>query len=127
MLAVRQLTKQFTTEHGAVQAVNGVSFEVEQGEFYTLLGPSGCGKTTTLQCVAGLESPDSGEIEIVGKIAYSGQRRVDLPAHARDIGMVFQSYAIWPHLTVFENVAYPLRHGRRPVARGAARERVMEA
>jgi iron(III) transport system ATP-binding protein len=127
MLAVRGLAKRFTTEQGTVQAVNGVSFEVQQGEFYTLLGPSGCGKTTTLQCVAGLESPDEGEIEIAGTVAYSSQRHVDLPAHARDIGMVFQSYAIWPHMTVYENVAYPLLHGRRPVARHTARERVMNA
>jgi iron(III) transport system ATP-binding protein len=127
MLAVRGLEKRFTTEHGVVQAVAGVRFEVQQGEFYTLLGPSGCGKTTTLQCVAGLESPDAGEIEIAGAVAYSSARRVDLPAHARDIGMVFQSYAIWPHMTVFDNVAYPLLHGRRPVGRGEARERVMNA
>jgi len=127
MLAVRRLTKRFTTAHGTVQAVDDVSFEVQAGEFYTLLGPSGCGKTTTLQCVAGLESPDEGAIEIAGTVAYSSQRRVDLPAHARDIGMVFQSYAIWPHMTVFDNVAYPLLHGRRPVGRGEARERVMNA
>jgi iron(III) transport system ATP-binding protein len=127
MLAVRGLAKRFITEQGTVQAVNGVSFDVQQGEFYTLLGPSGCGKTTTLQCVAGLESPDEGEIEIAGTVAYSSHRHVDLPAHARDIGMVFQSYAIWPHMTVFENVAYPLLHGRRPVARHKARERVMNA
>jgi iron(III) transport system ATP-binding protein len=127
MLAVRGLAKRFTTAHGTVQAVNDVSFEVQQGEFYTLLGPSGCGKTTTLQCVAGLESPDGGEIEIAGTVAFSSGRRVDLPTHARDIGIVFQSYAIWPHMTVYENVAYPLLHGRRPVGRRAARERVMEA
>src|SRR5438128_5849560 len=113
MLAVRGLAKRFTTEQGTVQAVNGVSFDVQQGEFYTLLGPSGCGKTTTLQCVAGLEMPDEGEIVMADEVVYSATRRIQVPGHRRDIGMVFQSYAIWPHMTVYDNVAFPLVHGRR--------------
>jgi iron(III) transport system ATP-binding protein len=95
-----------------VSAVDGLSFEVAQGELYTLLGPSGCGKTTTLRCVAGLERPDSGTIVLGDTEVYSASKFV--PTHKRDLGMVFQSYAIWPHMTVFENAAFPLRvSGRR--------------
>lgn len=84
-------------------AVDGVSFEVLDGEFVVLLGPSGCGKTTTLRCIAGLESPDEGEI-------YIGDRLVnDLPPKDRDVAMVFQSYALYPHMTVFDNLAFPLK------------------
>jgi len=89
-----------------------VAFTVEDGAFYTLLGPSGCGKTTTLRCIAGLERPDAGEIEVGGVAVFSSTRRTYVPAHKRDIGMVFQSYAIWPHMTVYGNVAYPLRMRR---------------
>jgi iron(III) transport system ATP-binding protein len=113
MLKVVDLKKSFTTEGGGVQAVRGVSFAVEEGEFYTLLGPSGCGKTTTLNCIAGLERPDGGEIVIGGQTVYSSRDQVLVPAHRRGIGMVFQSYAIWPHMTVFDNVAFPLLHGRQ--------------
>ncbi len=107
MLVVEGLRKTFTTDRGAVRAVEDVSFTVEEGRFYTLLGPSGCGKTTTLRCVAGLERPEGGRVTLDGR-ELSGDGAF-LPTHARDIGMVFQSYAIWPHLTVFENVAFPLR------------------
>src|SRR5690348_11932388 len=105
-------------------SVDNVSFEVADGEFYTLLGPSGCGKTTTLRCVAGLEDPLSGLIELDGKTVVSDKYRI--PANKRDIGLVFQDYAVWPHMTVFENVAYPLRVGRR-VPRSSIRPRVEEA
>ena len=109
MLRVRGLKKQFQTEQGApVVAVDNVSFEVETGKFLTLLGPSGCGKTTTLRSLAGLEEPDGGEIQIGSNIVYSGIRGFSLPPNRRRVGMVFQSYAIWPHMTVFQNVAYPL-------------------
>ena len=97
---------------GSVQAVKGVSFEIGQGEFYTLLGPSGCGKTSTLRSVAGLESPDSGEITVGNSLVYSSSSSVSIPTYKRDCAMVFQSYAIWPHMTVLENVAIPLRKGR---------------
>jgi len=103
-LEARNLTKRF----GRVTAVNDVSFSVEQGEVLTLLGPSGCGKTTTLRMVAGFEKPDAGEIDIDGRTVYSNPRRIGIPPEKRALGMVFQSYAIWPHMTVFENVAYPL-------------------
>jgi ABC-type Fe3+/spermidine/putrescine transport system ATPase subunit len=103
-LEVRNLVKTF----GKLTAVDDVSFKVEQGEVVTLLGPSGCGKTTTLRMVAGFEKPDAGEVEIAGRVVVATNRRINVPPERRDIGMVFQSYAIWPHMTVFENVAFPL-------------------
>jgi ABC-type Fe3+/spermidine/putrescine transport system ATPase subunit len=103
-LEVRNLVKIF----GKLTAVDNVSFKVEQGEVVTLLGPSGCGKTTTLRMVAGFEKPNAGEVEIAGRVVVATDRRINVPPERRDIGMVFQSYAIWPHMTVFENVAFPL-------------------
>ena len=108
-LVVEGLVKRF----GDVRAVDGVSFSVEPGELLCLLGPSGCGKTTTLRCVAGLEAPDAGIIRLDGQVLADGSRGVLVPPHRRRFGMVFQSYAVWPHLTVFENVRYPLRFGGR--------------
>lgn len=104
-VCVTALIKRF----GAVAAVDGVEFEVTEGEFFTLLGPSGCGKTTTLRCVAGLESADEGRIEIAGKAVFDPADGLDLPANERAIGMVFQSYAVWPHMSVAENIGYPLK------------------
>ncbi|MEK6712383.1 MAG: ABC transporter ATP-binding protein [Nitrospinota bacterium] len=100
-----RLTKRF----GPEVAVNGVSLSVERGEFVTLLGPSGCGKTTTLRCIAGLEKPDGGEIRIEGDVVSSPAKGIHLSPEQRNLGMVFQSYAVWPHMTVFDNVAYGLR------------------
>jgi iron(III) transport system ATP-binding protein len=115
-LVVQDLRKVYADGHDDVHAVRGVSFTVQEGEFYTLLGPSGCGKTTTLRCVAGLERPDGGHISLAGQGVSSGTRFVS--PHRRDIGMVFQSYAIWPHMTVFENVAFPLHaNGQREIGR----------
>ncbi len=108
-------------------AVDRVSFEVAKGEFYTLLGPSGCGKTTTLRCVAGLERPDLGEISIDGKIVSSSNTGEWVPPNRRAIGMVFQSYAIWPHMTVFDNVAFPLRYGVERLASSEVSSRVRTA
>jgi iron(III) transport system ATP-binding protein len=105
-LAVEGLVKDYATDQGAHRAVDGVSFAVEEGHLYTLLGPSGCGKTTTLRCVAGLETPDAGRIDLGGRTVVGPG--VTVPTERRDIGMVFQSYAIWPHMTVAQNVAYPL-------------------
>jgi iron(III) transport system ATP-binding protein len=126
-LTVSGLTKTFGSGSGDVHAVRGVSFEIQEGEFYTLLGPSGCGKTTTLHCIAGLEKPDGGEIRMAGEIVYSSSRKVSVPGHRRDLGMVFQSYAIWPHMSVFDNVAFPLLHGRRRVPRSEVAAPVMRA
>ena len=107
---------------GSILAVDGVSLEIERGEIFTLLGPSGCGKTTTLRLVAGLEQPDGGEITLRDRVVASVPRRTFVAPHRRNLGMVFQSYAIWPHMTVFENVAYPLE--LRGVRRALVRERV---
>ncbi len=100
-----QLSKRF----GAELAVREVNLAVARGEFVTLLGPSGCGKTTTLRCVAGLERPDAGEIRIDRQVVTAPEREIHFNPEDRNIGMVFQSYAVWPHMTVFDNVAYGLR------------------
>ncbi len=96
-------------KYGAHTAVRGVSFDIPKGEHLTLLGPSGCGKTTTLRSIAGLEEPFSGEIRIDGRPVYSSSQHINVPTEKRGVSMVFQSYAIWPHMTVFNNVAYGLR------------------
>ena len=124
-LVVEGLRKSFTTDRGGVQAVQDVSFTVEEGRFFTLLGPSGCGKTTTLRCVAGLERSEGGTISLDGRVLSADRSFV--PTYERDIGMVFQSYAIWPHMTVFENVAFPLRVAARPPAKPELRRAVEEA
>ena len=129
MLQLDSLTKTYPSrESGRPEpALKGVSFTVNEGEFFTLLGPSGCGKTTTLQCIAGLEEPDSGSIAINGRTVFSAADGISVAANRRGLGMVFQSYAIWPHMTVYDNVAFPLVHGvtRRPAAE--VRKRVINA
>ncbi|MGH3441379.1 MAG: ABC transporter ATP-binding protein, partial [Nitriliruptorales bacterium] len=97
-----------------VAAVDGVDLATDDGEFVTILGPSGCGKTTLLRLVAGFEVPDDGEIRIGSQVVSSGGEGVIVPTEQRNIGMVFQSYAVWPHMTVAQNVAYPLRLRRWP-------------
>ncbi|MFO1183615.1 MAG: ABC transporter ATP-binding protein [Bauldia sp.] len=129
MLKVTSVEKTFAGPRGAaVRAVDGVSMEVEEGRFFGILGASGCGKTTLLRIIAGLENPDAGEVSIGGKVVLSPARRINLPANQRDIALVFQSYAIWPHLSVFENVAFPLRVRRvkRKTIRAEV-ERVLDA
>jgi iron(III) transport system ATP-binding protein len=117
---IRALTKSY----GEHQVLRDLNIEVAEGEFLTLLGPSGCGKTTTLRCVAGLERADGGEVRIGGTVVASGASRVFVPPNKRDIGMVFQSYALWPHMTVAANVAYPLRMRRK--AGGSTRQQVAD-
>jgi iron(III) transport system ATP-binding protein len=119
------LRKTYEFRGQLVRAVDDVTLEAPEGKILTLLGPSGCGKTTTLRCVAGLERPDDGEIRFGDRVVFSRARGVFVPPEQRHIGMVFQSYAIWPHMTVFENVAYPLRVRR--VAPGEVRRRVQAA
>ncbi|MCF8477532.1 MAG: ABC transporter ATP-binding protein [Pseudolabrys sp.] len=121
MVEIDHLVKNF----GAELAVRDVSLSVKTGEFVTLLGPSGCGKTTTLRCVAGLERPDGGEIRIGGDTVAAPARGIYLVPEDRNIGMVFQSYAVWPHMTVFENVAYGLRVRR--AAEDVIKQKTMRA
>jgi len=102
--------------YGSATAVHSVSFTVRQGDQLTLLGPSGCGKTTTLRAIAGLERPSAGIIRIGGETMYDGARGIHVPAERRGLSMVFQSYAIWPHMSVFDNVAYGLNVRRVPAA-----------
>ena len=118
-LIVSHLRKQFLVGR---PAVDDVSFRIAAGEIVVLLGPSGCGKTTTLRCIAGLEHPTAGTISIGGDEVAAPERGVHVPPRLRNIGMVFQSYAVWPHMTVAQNVAFPLRH--RKVARDEMDRRV---
>ncbi|MDE0059809.1 MAG: ABC transporter ATP-binding protein [Defluviicoccus sp.] len=122
MLEVSGLHKSFETAGGGVTAVDGVTFSVAAGQAFTLLGPSGCGKTTALRCIAGLERPAAGSVRLDGAALFDADSGIFVPPDRRGIGMVFQSYAIWPHMNVFDNVGFPLRIGRRP--RAEIRDRV---
>jgi iron(III) transport system ATP-binding protein len=123
VIAVSELRKHFRQSSSApkgataVTAADGVSITVKAGELLVLLGPSGCGKTTLLRCVAGLEKPDDGEISVQGNTVYSGRRGIFLAPEKRNLGMMFQSYALWPHMNVIENITYPLKR-RHSVPRG---------
>jgi iron(III) transport system ATP-binding protein len=128
-LDVSLLSKTFpNTGEGPAAGVQGASFTLASGTFFTLLGPSGCGKTTTLRCIAGLERPDSGAIRLGDLIFFDHVSGTNVPLNLRNIGMVFQSYAIWPHMSVFENVAFPLRVAKdRRYGRDEIDRRVDEA
>ncbi|RZI94995.1 MAG: ABC transporter ATP-binding protein [Microbacterium sp.] len=119
-LQVSHLRNMFIGDNG----VRDLSFQLGESQVLSLLGPSGCGKSTSLRCIAGLVKPQSGTITLDGRTLFDGGSKVNLPPRQRDMGMVFQSYAVWPHMTVFDNVAYPLR--RRHVARAEIRRRVGE-
>jgi len=113
MFSIDNLHKTFKASGtAAVNAVDGISLNADAANLVTLLGPSGCGKTTTLRCLAGLERPERGRIVIDGQVVFDSEKRIFVPPSERALGMVFQSYAIWPHMTVFENVAFPLRVAR---------------
>jgi iron(III) transport system ATP-binding protein len=129
MLSIENLHKVFQASGGAaVRAVDGIDLSVEPGRLLTLLGPSGCGKTTTLRCLAGLERPDCGRIVIGDATVFDSAKGLFVPASDRGIGMVFQSYAIWPHMSVFENVAFPLRVARtRKYSSAEIKDRVRAA
>src|SRR5579875_3209006 len=116
MVRASGLVRSFQTRSGRVRGVADLSFEAGNGRIFTLLGPSGCGKTTTMRLVAGLDSPDEGSIWIGGDLVADASRGWFLPPAARGVGMVFQSYALWPHMDVFENIAFPLRVRRLAAA-----------
>ena len=109
-VSIRNLTKRF----GDLVAVEDVSLSVGEGHTLALLGPSGCGKTTILRCVAGLETPERGHISIAGQVVFDSERGINLMPEQRELGVVFQSYAVWPHMTVAENVGFPLKVRKRP-------------
>ena len=99
---------------GSVPALRGIGFDVPLGRTVSLLGPSGCGKTTMLRSIAGLETPNAGRISIGSTVVFDSKQMIDLPSERRQIGMVFQSYAVWPHMTVGQNVGFPLKIRQTP-------------
>lgn len=125
MIVARSLMKQFTTDKGQiVQALADVSFNVAPGEFYVLLGPSGSGKTTTLRSVAGIETADTGVLRIGGQTVFESREGVNVPPEERPVAMVFQSYALWPHMDVMGNIVFPLKRGVRRVEKAEIERRV---
>ncbi len=120
-LMIKNLTKHF----GNVRAIDGISFTVAEGEFLTLLGPSGCGKSTTLFAIAGLDTPTGGVIRVGGRTFFDGEQGILVPPEKRNCGLVFQSYALWPHMTVMDNLAFPLRI--RKVSATDRKRRIMTA
>jgi iron(III) transport system ATP-binding protein len=126
VLRVEGLYTEYATAKGeSVKAAQDVTFTVPEGRLFTLLGPSGCGKTTTLRSIAGLERPRAGEITVSDRVVFSSARGIFVAPNRRGFGMVFQSYAIWPHMNVFQNAAFPLEVGNGRHSRAATRDRVM--
>jgi len=119
-IRIRGVSKHYFSEGKTIKALDDVTLTIPAREIFTLLGPSGCGKTTLLRCIVGLEMPDTGEIAIGDDLVWSRDKAISVPPEKRGLGMVFQTYAIWPHMTVFDNVGYPLQ------VRGAPREEVRE-
>ena len=110
-ITIRGLSKRFGGKTPTT-AIDALDLEIESGEFLVLLGPSGCGKTTTLRCLAGLETADEGHIAFGDRVVFDASQGVDVPPNKRQIGMVFQSYALWPHMSVRKNIGYPLKTRR---------------
>src|SRR5919109_1405317 len=127
MISIRRLHKRFNVSDGTVAAVKSLDLDVADGEFFVIVGASGSGKTTLLRCIAGLEVPNGGEISIAGRVVSSDSPPTWVPPQNRKLGMVFQSYAVWPHLTVARNVALPLAEGSQRIPRGEVAKRVNEA
>ncbi|MDQ6618930.1 MAG: ABC transporter ATP-binding protein [Pseudomonadota bacterium] len=125
MLSVKGLFTEYPNNKGQiVKAAQNVTFDVPEGKLFTLLGPSGCGKTTTLRSIAGLEHPVKGEITVNGEPVYSQSRGIFIAPNRRNFGMVFQSYAIWPHMSVFKNAAFPLEVGKQRYSKKELDEKV---
>ncbi|HEY4445124.1 MAG TPA: ABC transporter ATP-binding protein [Steroidobacteraceae bacterium] len=127
MLKITNLIKTYAGGDPTNPVVRGIDIQVDAGQLVTLLGPSGCGKTTTLRMIAGLEQPSFGTIEIGGTTVYSSAAKIEIPPNRRPIAMVFQSYAIWPHMDVFHNVSFPLESGKFHLSRADIRRRTEEA
>ena len=126
MLKIEALYTEYKNELGQpVKAAQDVSINVPEGHFFTLLGPSGCGKTTTLRSIAGLERPNAGDITVGDVVVFSARRNIFVPPNQRGFGMVFQSYAIWPHMDVFTNTAFPLQVGTKKYRRDEVDAKVM--
>jgi iron(III) transport system ATP-binding protein len=111
---IKNVSKYYYSGGKTIKALDNVNLTIPANQIFTLLGPSGCGKTTLLRCIVGLESPDTGEIAIGGEIVWSSEKNIFVPTENRGLGMVFQTYAIWPHMNVFNNVAYPLQTRKMP-------------
>ncbi|MBM2804350.1 MAG: transporter ATP-binding protein [Deltaproteobacteria bacterium] len=127
MISIKNLVKIFKSASDSVRAVDGVTLDIGEREFFVLLGLSGSGKTTLLRCVAGLEKPDGGEIAIGNTLVSSAERKFFIGPEGRGLGMVFQSYAVWPHMSVFQNVAFPLINGPYRMSRAEVKKKVMTA
>ncbi|MCG3189132.1 MAG: Spermidine/putrescine import ATP-binding protein PotA [Burkholderiaceae bacterium] len=124
-IRVEGLSRHYQSEGRTIKALDGVDLTIPANRIFTLLGPSGCGKTTLLRCIVGLDVPDAGEISIGGELVFSKSRGVSVPPERRGLGMVFQTYAIWPHMNVFDNVGYPLQVRGAPAE--AVRRKVAQA
>lgn len=111
---IKNVSKYYYSGGKTIKALDKVNLTIPANRIFTLLGPSGCGKTTLLRCIVGLESPDTGEIQIGGEVVWSREKKIFVPTENRGLGMVFQTYAIWPHMNVFNNVAYPLQTRKLP-------------
>lgn len=121
-IRIQGVSKYYFSDGKTIKALDNVDLTIPSNQIFTLLGPSGCGKTTLLRCIVGLEVPDTGEISIGGEVVWSKEKNISIPPEKRGLGMVFQTYAIWPHMNVFDNVAYPLQV--RNVPREVIRQRV---
>ena len=114
-IVLRHVTKRFTTKKlGIITAVNDFNLTVNEGECFSFLGPSGCGKSTTLRMIAGFEDLSEGEIELCGQLVSVKDKNIYVPPEERGLGMVFQAFAVWPHMNIFENVAFPLEIRKQP-------------
>jgi iron(III) transport system ATP-binding protein len=127
VISIKNLIKDYKSGAESVRAVDGVTIDVGEREFFVLLGLSGSGKTTLLRCVAGLEKPDGGEITISNALVSSAERNFFTAPETRRLGMVFQSYAVWPHMTVYQNVAFPLANGPQKLSSEKIKKKVMNA